>query len=113
MTSSSSGTSDKRTVIRHKHKGNFTTIPNAILEDTRLSLGAKGLICFMLSKPPGWMFRNSHLQRAQMIGARALATYVDQLEQAGYLDKDIRQGRDELNRFTGLNYVVRDVSRRP
>jgi hypothetical protein len=101
------------TIVRHKHKGNFTTVPNEILEDPRLCLGAKGLLCFMISRPPGWRFRNTHLQRAQKVGAKALANYVGQLERAGYLDRDSKQGRDENNKFTLLNYVVRDVSRCP
>jgi len=104
---------DKVTIIRHKHQGNFTTVPNEILEDPRLCLGAKGLLCFMLSRPRGWRFRNTHLQRAAQVGAKALANYTGQLERAGYLDRDSKQGRDENNRFTLLNYVVRDISQRP
>lgn len=31
-------------IIRHRHKGRFTPVPNSIFEDDRLSIEAKGLL---------------------------------------------------------------------
>jgi hypothetical protein len=38
-----------------------------------------------------------------------LSTLLTKLEKAGYLERDEQQGRDGYNRFTTLNYVVRDI----
>ena len=37
-------------IIRHKHNGSFTILPNAIFNDDRLSLAAKGLLGYLLSR---------------------------------------------------------------
>jgi hypothetical protein len=96
-------------IIRHKHAGRFTAVPNAIFEDTRLSVEAKGFLGYLLSRPPNWQTRQDHLQRTLSIGRKLLRRCRDELVEAGYIDCDTRQGRDDLNRFTALNYIVRDI----
>ena len=101
--------SGARRIIRNKHDGRFTTVPNAILEDLRLSIEAKGLLCYLLSRPPSWNTRQDHVQRTLRIGRKLLRRCRDELIDAGYLICDANQSRDDLNRFTTLNYVVRDI----
>jgi DNA-binding HxlR family transcriptional regulator len=96
-------------IIRHKHKGRFTVVPNAIFNDDRISLGAKGLLGYLLSRPGNWDVRHDQLQHQMGIGRKLLSKYLKELEKAGYLERDEEQGRDEHNRFTTLNYVVRDI----
>lgn len=99
-------------IIRHKHKGRFTVVPNAIFNDDRISIGAKGLLGYLLSCPGNWDVRHDQLQRKLGIGRKLLSKYLNELEEAGYLDRDEEQGRDEHNRFATLNYVVRDIPER-
>ena len=96
-------------IIRHKHKGRFTVVPNAIFNDDRVSLGAKGLLGYLLSRPGNWDVRHDQLQHKLDIGRKMLSKLLKELEVAGYLERDEEQGRDEYNRFTTLNYVIRDI----
>src|SRR6266404_2879402 len=96
-------------IIRHKHTGSFTVVPNAIFNDDRLSLTAKGLLGYLLSRPRNWEVRHDQLQRKLDIGRKLLSKLLNELREAGYLERDEEQGRDDQNRFTTLNYVVRDI----
>src|SRR3954464_4873397 len=96
-------------IIRHKHRGRFTIVPNAIFDDERLSFGAKGALAYLLSLPPNWEVRHDHLQRKLGIGRKLLSRAFDELIKAGYVTRDETQARDEFNRFTSLNYIVRDI----
>ena len=49
------------------------------------------------------------MQRTLRIGRKLLRRCRDELIDAGYLICDANQSRDDLNRFTTLNYVVRDI----
>src|SRR4051812_22168661 len=69
-------------IIRHTHAGRFTTVPNAIFEDTRLSVEAKGVLGYLLSRPPNWQTRQDHLQRTLGIGRKLLRSMVGSLEEA-------------------------------
>jgi hypothetical protein len=96
-------------IIRSKHTSRFTQIPNAIFEDRRLSLAAKGLLVYLLSRPPNWTVRHDQLQYTLHIGRKLLSKLLNELAEAGYLDRDEHQGRDEHNRFTPYDYTVRDI----
>jgi len=96
-------------IIRHRHKGRFTPVPNSIFEDDRLSIEAKGLLGYLLSRPPNWQARHDQLQQKLGIGRKLLKRCLEELIAAGYVERDERQGRDEFNRFTTLNYIIRDI----
>jgi hypothetical protein len=100
-------------IIRHRHKGKFTVVPNAIFNDDSISLSAKGLLGYLLSRPGNWDVRHDQLQRKLGIGRKLLTRLFKELENEGYLDRDEEQGRDGYNRFTTLNYVVRDIAEPP
>jgi hypothetical protein len=99
-------------IIRHKHKGRFSIVPNGIFHDPSLSLRAKGLLAYLLSLPPDWEVRHDQLQRKLRIGRKILEAAFRELIVAGYAVRDEVQGRDEHNRFTTLNYVVSDIPSR-
>jgi hypothetical protein len=98
------------TVIRHKHKRNFTQIPNSILRDERISIEAKGALAYMLSRPPQWEFYHWQLQQKLGIGKQRLQRIIGELTEAGYLRRSTVQPRDGSNRFAGYGYVVHDVA---
>src|SRR5882757_1112933 len=96
-------------IIRHKHKGRFTVVPNAVFNDDHLSLAAKGLLGYLLSRPGNWQVRHAQLQQKLGIGRKLLTKLLIKLEEAGYLEREGEQGRDEYNRFMPYNYIVRDI----
>ncbi len=96
-------------IIKTKLTGRFATIPNAIFEDLRLSVGAKGTLGYLLSRPPNWTVRHDQLRIALRVGRKALESIFKELINAGYMQRDAKQSRDEFNRFTTLNYIVRNV----
>jgi hypothetical protein len=96
-------------IIRGKHKNRYTQVPNAIFEDSRLSVGAKGVLGYLLSRPPNWTVRHGQLQRTLRVGRKPLTNFLDELTEAGYVDRDECQGRDEHNRFLPYDYTLRDI----
>ena len=48
-------------VLRQRHARNFTTLPNELLQDPRLTCGDLGLLVQMLSRPENWDFSTSSL----------------------------------------------------
>jgi hypothetical protein len=95
-------------IIRRKHKRNFTVVPNAIHDDDRLSLEARGLLGFLLSRPPNWEIRHDAVRRKFGISPAKLARILNELIAAGYLARDPDQPRDEHMRFASYAYEVRD-----
>ena len=75
-------------IIRRKHKNRFTQIPNAIFEDRRLCIAAKGLLVYLLSRPPNWTVQHNQLQYTLRIGRKLLTKLLNELAEAGYLDRD-------------------------
>ena len=41
-------------IVRRRHAGNFTQIPNSLIRNEHLSLKALGVIVHLLSLPPGY-----------------------------------------------------------
>lgn len=74
-------------VLRQSHIRNFTTLPNELLQDTRLSCGDLGLLVQMLSRPANWCFSTSSLNTLYegRTGKESLAKSVKRLQELGYL----------------------------
>jgi hypothetical protein len=96
-------------IIRANHEGNFTIVPNAIVEHQQLPIEAKGLLCYLISRPPKWRVRHEPLQRALHVGREKLQRLFRELARAGYAERAIDQPRDSENRFASYDYVIRDV----
>lgn len=99
-------------IIRRRHRSRFVSLPNAMLEDTRLSLDTKGLLAFLLSRPANWQVRHDHLRASLGIGRHALDRMIGEALATGYMRRDDEQGRDEQNRFATYDYVVDDTPER-
>ena len=79
-------------VIRQKHTRDFTNLPNALLQDQRLSCRDRGLLVWMLSKPPDWEFSKlSIVDELKLDGESSIKSGIKNLKAAGYLE--IRQER--------------------
>ncbi len=88
-------------VIRVPHNDNFTMMANYHLKDRRLSLRAVGLMCKMLSLPDDWDYTVTGLAAICKEGREAVRKVLQELEEAGYLERD--QSR-EGGRFSGYDY---------
>lgn len=74
------------TVLRHVRRSNFTVLPNEMLQDSRLSLRATGLLSRMLSLPSDWKFSADRLaQGCEQDGRKVVLNAMNDLQSHGYL----------------------------
>ncbi len=96
------------TIVRSKHRADFTIVPNEVFVDRRLSAEAKGVLGYLLSRPHNWHVRLDHVGRTLLIGRKKLQRIFRELISAGYVSRE--QGRrPDDQRFDRAGYVVRDV----
>lgn len=84
------------------HEG-WSAIPNEALEDTRLSFKARGLLAYLLSRPPGWLTSASRLAGGGPDGRERILTGLRELEAAGYLRRYRQQ--DERGHWSTYSEV--------
>jgi hypothetical protein len=84
----------------------FTTLPNDLIRDRRLSWKALGLVVYILSLPDDFHLRLSYLTKQKKDGRDGTRTGLKELERAGYLT--IRQERGERGKFTQVIWEVTD-----
>jgi hypothetical protein len=100
------------TIVRREHRAQFTIIPNAIFRNDRLSIEAKGVLGYLLSRPHNWQVRLDHVGRTLRIGRKKLQRVFRELIGAGYVTRE--QARPAgAHRFCEIDYVVRDVPTAP
>lgn len=94
-----------------KPPSNYTTIPNYIINDARLSLKAKGLFLYLISKPDGWNFSADRIKNDCKDGEDSILSGLSELEKFGLLTrKKIRVG----GVFKGFDYLLSfDISPSP
>jgi hypothetical protein len=78
---------DKRTIFRvRKNKDNpYVQINKTCLNDPSLSLKAKGLLSYLLSKPDDWVVHRSEVLKHCTDGKDSLQTAIHELKNSGYL----------------------------
>jgi hypothetical protein len=95
------------TIIRRHHNSHFTVIPNAIFEDSRLSIEAKGALGYLLSRPHDWVVRLAHLGRVLGVGRDKMERIIGELIAAGYVLRGA-QRRTQSQQWGAADYVVMD-----
>jgi hypothetical protein len=95
-------------IIRGKHsfEGQFTQLPNAWVRDKRLSYKARGLLAELMSHSPGFEVSRERLSRNGQDGDRAIRTAIQELEDAGYLERS--QTRHEDGRMGPALWITKD-----
>ena len=68
-----------------KPQQGWAWIPNAILQNEKLTLKAKGLWVYLNSKPDGWTFSIDRIAEEQQDGRDAVRSAIHELEEAGLL----------------------------
>ena len=96
------------TIVRREHRDNFTIVPNAVFLDERLSVEAKGVLGFLLSRPHAWQVRLEHIGRTLRVGRKKLQRIFRELISAGYVTREQKRILDG-HRFGEMDYVLRDV----
>ena len=69
------------------HTLGFTQTPNWIINNSRLSLKAKGLWTFLASKPSGWNFSAERIAAQTSDGRESIGSGLRELERAGLLKR--------------------------
>lgn len=90
----------------HSFDDQYTQIPNAWLRDTRLSLGAKGLLAQIMSHSAGWRISQESLARDNGVGKDAIRTLITELMEAGYLVRSEKRERNEKGFLGGYTYTT-------
>lgn len=74
---------------------NYTITSNSAIEDTSVSLKARMILVYLLSRPPGWVTSAERLAKtiSEKDGLSAIKSGLRELEQAGYLTRT--RTRDE------------------
>jgi DNA-binding MarR family transcriptional regulator len=81
-------------IFRGDLKSNFAVLPNAMFEDDRLSLEARGAMGYILSRPLKWNIRIAHLAKTLNAGRDKLRRIIRELIAAGYIQrKQARNGK--------------------
>ncbi len=91
-------------MIRRSKKKSFTKVSNTIVNDERLSLKAKGLMVYLLSKPDTWKFYQETIVKDTSDGVKAVRSAIKELEENGYLVR--KRTRDEKGGFAKLEWIV-------
>lgn len=81
----------------------WTTVPNAALEDERLSYRARGVLAYLLSRPDGWETDSEKIARAGKEGREAIRTALRELDDCGYLVR--RRKQDQRGRWGTLTLL--------
>ena len=71
-------------IHRSRHARGFTVLPNAVLQDRRLSYTARGLLADLLSRPDGWREDGRRMADTSPQGRLAVAKALRELTEFGY-----------------------------
>lgn len=66
----------------------YATVPNLLLNDSNISLKAKGLYAFIQSKPDNWEFSAERISSQLKEGLPSIKASLQELEKFGYLTRD-------------------------
>lgn len=73
--------------------GNFSTLPNQLISDPKISLSAKGLYAFMSVTPDCESLTIATISSQVKEGPTAIRNYLNELRKTGWIDyKRLKQG---------------------
>ena len=93
-------------IVRRRHTGNFTQIPNALIRNDEISSKSLGVIVHLLSLPPGFRISIEFLCKARKEGETAMRSAIQQLERLNYM-RIVRE-RSATGRFIHSKWIVSD-----
>jgi hypothetical protein len=98
----------RMSIVRvHKKENPYVIIDKTGVNDTRLSWKARGLLCYLLSKPDDWKVNVKHLANQGPDGERATRSGLKELERYGYMVT--RPVRDDKGRITEWEHNIFEI----
>lgn len=94
---------DIMAIHRVKKERDYTVLDNEMLRNPNLSLKAKGLLAFVLSRPDDWVFTIRGLAHFCRDGPDSVRSAVQELEKAGYI---VRRRKRENGKYREMKYDV-------
>lgn len=77
------------------YTGGWVTLPNSTVNDERLSFRARGVLAYLVGRPPGWRFSAERIAKCSPSeGREAILTALRELEQLGYVRRSRLRGSD-------------------
>lgn len=83
-------------IRRAPREQNFTVLPNAALDDERLSFRARGVLAHILSKPDHWHTNARQLAAHAPEGRYAINAAMRELKEVGYAKLETTRSPDGL-----------------
>lgn len=74
-------------ILIESFKSDFTQVPNHIISDSNVSLKAKGLYLYMVSKPDNWEFSFAGMTSQLLESKETIGKIINELILIGYMDK--------------------------
>lgn len=96
--------------IRREGEINYAKpLARALLRDSRLSFGARGLFSFLWDMPQGWRANSSHLVSQSPQGKDAVRTLLKELEAVGAMRDEVIRGAG--GKLAGKRWVLASPDR--
>lgn len=92
------------TIIRRNYTSRYAAFPNAIWEDGWIGIDEKGVLGYLLSRPPNWNVHLSHVARVMRVGKDRMQRIFRTLIAAGYVARG--RIRNENGVAVALEYVT-------
>ncbi|MBF0227988.1 MAG: helix-turn-helix domain-containing protein [Desulfamplus sp.] len=90
-------------IIRTEKTKNYSIISNQPMIDANLSLKAKGLLSYLLTRPDNWQINVEHLTKTCADGKDSIYSGINELMKYGYIIKNIVKDKGKIQKF---EYVV-------
>ena len=81
-------------IIRTPKEDNFTRVDNILVNDKNLSLKAKGIMLYILSKPDDWKVYIKEITKNNKDGIDSVRSGINELLLLKYIQREKRRGED-------------------
>lgn len=95
-------------IFLNKHTANYTTLPNAIFRDERLTPDMLGVLCYLLHMPADWTVRQKQLADRFNVGKDKMQGIIRRLVDVGYIVHSQSRNPDKKT-FGEQEYHVYDT----
>jgi hypothetical protein len=99
------------TIIRAPRRDRFVVMDQRAVEDDRLSWAARGLLCYLLSRPDDWKVLVNDLRKRGNLGRDGIYRLLKELRTLGYAR--FQRLRDRNGRIRGGIYIIREIAHSP
>jgi hypothetical protein len=99
------------TIIRAPRRHRFVVMDQRAVEDDRLSWAARGLLCYLLSRPDDWKVLVNDLRKRGNLGRDGIYRLLRELRTLGYAR--FQRVRDKHGRIRGGMYFIREIADSP